>query len=122
VLGVPNTVADCIFTVALRSGQTSCGLFGLMAAAARGELLDLPGMAAHQRASVVTVIAILMHVLAQYGKVDRNSEKSWALAWEELVGHDALRVTAHHDEVAFLQPPTNKPTSRQSIEAVAAKR
>jgi hypothetical protein len=102
VLGVPNTVADCIFTVALHSGRTSFGLFGIMAAVARGELLDLPGMAAYQRASVVTVIAILMHVLARYEKVDQASEGSWAQAWAKLIGHDALRVTAHHDEVAFL--------------------
>jgi hypothetical protein len=107
---MPTTVADSIFAVALRSGRASSDRFGIMAAAARGELLDLPRMAAHQRASVVTVIAILMHVLARYGK-------SWAQAWGELIGHDALRVTAHHDEVAFLQPPTHKPTSRQSIEA-----
>src|SRR5262249_52612813 len=32
-------------------------------------------------------------------------------------GRDALRVSAPYDEVAFLQPPTNKPTSQQSIEA-----
>jgi hypothetical protein len=88
-----------------------------MAAAARGELLDLPGMAAHQRPSVVTVFAILMRVLARYAKVNPVSEKSWAEAWKELIGSEALRVTAVHAEVAFLQPPTSKPTSRQSIEA-----
>jgi hypothetical protein len=58
-----------------------------------------------------------MHVLARYAKINRASEKSWARAWNELIGPEALRVTAQHDEVAFLQPPTNKPTSRQSIEA-----
>jgi hypothetical protein len=114
---VPNTVADGIFTIALRRGQRSCGLFGLMATAAGGELVDLPGMAAHQRAPVVTTLAILMHVLARYARVDRASEKSWARAWDELIGPDALRVTAPPGEVAFLQPPTNEPTSRQSIEA-----
>jgi hypothetical protein len=88
-----------------------------MAAAARGELIDLLGMAAHQRALVVTVIAILMHVLARYEKVDRTSEKSWAQAWNELIGPDALHITAPHGDVAFLQPPTSKPTSQQSIEA-----
>jgi hypothetical protein len=88
-----------------------------MAAAARDELIDLPGMATHQRAPVVTVLAVLMHVLSRYTKVDRISEKSWAEAWDELIGPDALRLTAPHDEVAFLQPPTNKPTSQQSIEA-----
>jgi hypothetical protein len=74
-------------------------------------------MAAHQRAPVVTVLAILMHVLARYANVDRASEESWAAAWDEHIGSDALRVTAPHDEVAFLQPPTNEPTSQQSIEA-----
>jgi hypothetical protein len=88
-----------------------------MAAATRGELVDLPGMAGHQRAPVITVLAILMHVLARYANVNRASEESWAQAWNELIGPDALRVTAPHDEVAFLQPPTNKPTSPQSIEA-----
>ena len=117
VVAVPNTVADSIFTIALPRGQRSCGLFGLMAAAAGGELIDLPGMAAHQRAPVVTVLAILMHVLARYAKVDRASESSWARAWDELIGPDALRVTAPYSEVAFLQPPTNEPTSQQSIEA-----
>jgi hypothetical protein len=74
-------------------------------------------MAAHQRAPVVTVVAILMHILARYEKVDRTSERSWARAWQKLIGLDSLRVTAPHNEVAFLQPPTNEPTSRQSIEA-----
>jgi hypothetical protein len=88
-----------------------------MAAAERGELIDLPAMAAHQRALVVTVLAILMHVLGRYAKIDRQSEKSWARAWDELIGPDAVRVTAPYGEIAFLQPPTNEPTSRQSIEA-----
>jgi hypothetical protein len=46
-----------------------------------------------------------------------NLESSWASAWNEHIGPDALRVIAPHDEIAFLQPPTNKPTSQQSIEA-----
>jgi hypothetical protein len=117
MVAVPNTVADVIFTVTLRKGRRSCGLFGLMAAAAGGELVDLPGMGAHQRAPVVTVLAILMHVLARYAKVDRASGKSWASAWDELIGPHALRLTAPYDEVAFLQPPTNEPTSQQLIEA-----
>jgi hypothetical protein len=88
-----------------------------MAAATRGELIDLSGMAAHQRAPVVTVLAILMHVLARYTNVDRASEKSWTQAWEKLIGPESLRVAAPHQEVAFLQPPTSEPTSLQSIEA-----
>lgn len=74
-------------------------------------------MAAHQRAPVVTVLAIIMHVLARYADIDRESEDSWAKAWDKLIGPDALRLTAPHDEVAFFQPPTGEPTSQQAIEA-----
>ena len=112
-----RSVADPVFTTSLREVRTEFGLFELMAAASRGDLVDLPGMAAHQRAPLVTVIAILMHVLARYTEVDRPDPKSWANAWEMLIGPDALRITAPYDEAAFLQPPTNKPTSQQSIEA-----
>ena len=112
-----DTVAAPIFAVTTANGRKDYGLFDLMAAATRGELVDLPGMASHQRAPVITVLAILMHVLARYTKVNRASKESWAQAWNDLIGPDALRVTAPHDEVAFLQPPTNKPTSLQSVEA-----
>jgi hypothetical protein len=98
-------------------GVKSYGLFELLATASRGRLVDLSGMAAHQRPPVVTVLAIIMHVLARYADVDRNSESSWAEAWDKLIGPDALRLTAPHDEVAFLQPPTGEPTAQQSIEA-----
>jgi hypothetical protein len=97
-------------------GVKSYGLFELFAAAFQSRLIDLSGMAAHQRGPVVTVLAIIMHVLARYADVDRNSESSWAEAWDKLIGPDALRLTAAHDEVAFLQPPTGKPTSQQAIE------
>jgi hypothetical protein len=112
-----DAVAAPIFLATTTNGRKDLGLFDLMAAATRGELIDLPGMAVHQRALVVTVLAILMHVLARYTEVNRASEESWAQAWDELIGPDALRVSAPHDEVAFLQPPTDKPTSLQSIEA-----
>jgi hypothetical protein len=114
---VSDTVAAPIFTATTPSGRKDYGLFGLMATATRGELIDLPRMAGHQRSLVITVLAISMHVLARYTKVDRASEKSWARAWDDLIGPDALRVTAPHDKIAFLQPPTIEPTSLQSIEA-----
>jgi hypothetical protein len=111
-----NSVATSIFTATTTEGVKSFGLFELFATASQGRLIDLPGMAAHQRAPVVTVLAIIMHVLARYADVDRNSESSWAEAWDKLIGPDALRLTVPHDEVAFLQPPTSEPTSQQAIE------
>jgi len=58
-----------------------------------------------------------MHVLSRYAKVRRASASSWADAWAALIGDEALRITAPHNEVAFLQSPTSVPKSQQSIEA-----
>lgn len=112
-----HLATDPIFAADTASGRKELGLFELMASAVRGELVDLPRMAAYQRASLVTVLAILMHVLSRYAKVKRANASSWAHAWDTLIGDDALRITAPHNEVAFLQPPTSAPKSQQSIEA-----
>jgi hypothetical protein len=64
-------------------------------------------MAAHQRPAVVTALAIICH-----GDLGR--------AWDRAIGVDALRLEAPDDEVAFLQPPTDPPTSQQSIESADA--
>ncbi len=114
---MPVSLADPVFTVVTKGGHRSVGLFGLMARAMSGDVMDLPVLAAHQRGAAVTVFSVLMHVLARYAHVDRNDEASWAAAWDKLIGTEALRVTAPHRKVAFLQPPTDKPSSQQSIEA-----
>ena len=58
-----------------------------------------------------------MHVLSPYTEVQRTNASSWADAWDALIGHEALRITAPQDGLAFLQPPTSVPKSQQSIEA-----
>jgi hypothetical protein len=68
-----ETAAAPIFTVTTADGRKAYGLFGLLAAIARGEVVDLPDMAAHERAPVVTVLSIVMHLLARYAEVDRAS-------------------------------------------------
>jgi hypothetical protein len=80
-----NSVAAPVFTATTAEGVKSYGLFELLATASQSRLIDLSGMAAHQRAPVVTVLAIIMHVLARYADVDRNSESSWAQAWDKLI-------------------------------------
>jgi hypothetical protein len=77
------------------------------------DLVDFPAMAAHQRPAVVTVFAILMHLLRRYDTIDESD----ASAWDRHVGADALQLAAPHDEIAFFQPPTTEPTSQQSIES-----
>src|SRR5262249_48999643 len=47
---MPASVADPIFSASTSTGNREYGLFGVMAAAARGELVDLPRMAVYQRA------------------------------------------------------------------------
>ncbi|QIG47922.1 hypothetical protein G5V57_09455 [Nordella sp. HKS 07] len=113
----PTTLADPIFSARLQTEIKKLNLFELLCSAATTKLVDLTAMAAHQRPAVVTVFAILSHLLCRYGNIDVADPRSWASAWERLIGHDALRLTASHDEVAFLQPPTIEPTSQQSIEA-----
>lgn len=112
-----NSVGDAIFEADTSGGRKQFSLFDMMASAASGELIELPRMAAYQRASLVTVIAISMHVLSRYETVDRTKATSWAGAWNSLIGDEALRIAAPYDEVAFLQPPTSEPKSQQSIEA-----
>jgi hypothetical protein len=60
------TVADPIFTVRHRKGVGRFGLFEVFAAISSDDLVDFPAMAAHQRAAVVTVLSILMHLLRRY--------------------------------------------------------
>ena len=105
-------VSDPIFTVGLSGGLRMGGLFDILEAVIRGEAVDLPAVRAHQRAAVVTVFAVVGHVLRRYG------DASLAEEWDRQIGRDALRITAPHDEPAFLQPPTGMPTKRQSIESL----
>ena len=111
------TVADPIFTVRHRKGVDHFGLFEVFAATSSDDLVDFPAMAAHQRAAVVTVLSVLMHLLRRYDQIDEGDRSSWAAAWDRHMGTDALRLVAPHDELAFFQPPTAEPTSQQSIES-----
>jgi hypothetical protein len=112
-----NSVSDAIFSAETSAGPKLFCLFELMASAVRGELVDLTKLAAHQRAPLVTVLAMQMHVLARYAAVEQVSASSWANAWDKLIGDNALHISAPHQEVAFLQPPTGEPKSQQSLQA-----
>ena len=105
-------ISDPVFTLRRAGGIEKGGLFDILEAALAGDLTDLPAMRAHQRAAVVTVLAVIAHTLRRYGS------GSLAEEWDRQIGVDALRLTAPHDEPAFLQPPTDKPTKRQSLESL----
>jgi hypothetical protein len=91
------TVADPIFSVRQRDGVKRFGLFEVFAAIALGDVIDFPAMGAHQRPAVVTVQAILMHLLRRYDTIDESDASSWAIAWDRHIGTDALRLEAPHD-------------------------
>ena len=105
-------ISDPVLTLTLARGVEKGGLFELLDAALAGELVDLPAMRAHQRAAVVTVLAVIAHTLRRRGGA------SLAAEWKRQIGEDALRIAAPHDQPAFLQPPTGEPTKRQSIESL----
>ncbi len=105
-------VSDPVFTLRLADGIRKGGLFDLLEAALAGELVDLPAMRAHQRASIVTVFAVIGHTLRRYGNASLAGE------WNRQIGEHALQIEAPHGEPAFLQPPTRQPTKRQSMESL----
>ena len=105
-------ISDPVLTLTLARGVEKGGLFELLDAALAGELVDLPAMRAHQRAAVVTVLAVIAHTLRRCGGASLAEE------WKRQIGEDALRIAAPHDQPAFLQPPTGEPTKRQSIESL----
>ncbi len=104
-------VSDPVFTIELPGGHRTGGLFDILEAVIEGGTVDLPAVRAHQRAAVVTVLALVGHVLRRYGGASLDEE------WNRQIGPEALRVAAPYDEPAFLQPPTGEPTKRQSIES-----
>ena len=62
------TVADPIFTLRSPDGIRSGSLFDIMAGVVCGALVDLPAMQAHQRAPVVTALAVMMRAIELYAE------------------------------------------------------
>ena len=63
---VSATLADPIFRLRTRERDQLGSLFEVMACAADGTLIDLPSMQAHQRAPVVTALAVMMRAIELY--------------------------------------------------------
>lgn len=96
------TLADPLFTSA---GGLSLSLFDLFAAIAGGQPLELTRLRPHQRAPVVTALAILMTALRRFTSGSLTTPADWALEWQAQIGAGALRLVAPVTEVAFFQPP-----------------
>ena len=103
------TLADPLFTA---TGGQRLSLFDLFATIADGQPLELNRLRPHQRAPVVTALAILMTALRRHASGPLTSHADWAREWRGQIGADALRLLAPVTEVAFFQPPL-EPRSRQ---------
>ncbi len=77
------TLADPIFRLRTREETRSGSLFDVMACAADGTLIDLPSMQAHQRAPVVTALAVMMRSIELYAL---KGAADWRGEWERQIG------------------------------------
>jgi hypothetical protein len=98
-------VTDPIFRVRTSSSSAVVGLQEVLAFANNGTLIDLSGMRADQRASVVTVLAILSHLLRRYSPSKLVTTDDWLKALRSQFGDDALVLSGGPDKKPqFLQP------------------
>jgi hypothetical protein len=89
-----------------------------MARSVEGSLIDLASMQAHQRAPVVTALAIMMRAIERYADRPPQDAAEWEGEWNRQVGVEALRLVAPAGECAFFQPPTSGDLSEITIEEV----
>jgi len=115
---MPELVTDPMFTLRTTDDTKPGSLFDIFGCADDGTLIDLPAMRAHQRAAVVTALAVMMVSLQRYAAARPKSLSDWAAEWHRQIGDDALRLVAPESEPAFMQPPTEGATTELSIEAV----
>jgi hypothetical protein len=115
---MPELVTDPMFTLRTTDGTKPGSLFDIFGCADDGTLIDLPAMRSHQRAAVVTALAVMMVSLQRYAAARPKSLSDWAAEWHRQIGDDALRLVAPESEPAFMQPPTEGATTELSIEAV----
>jgi hypothetical protein len=73
---MPILVTDPIIRVGTRDGTCAVGLQDVFALAKDGNLIDLPGMRADQRAPVVTALAIISHLLRRYSSSLTTPERN----------------------------------------------
>lgn len=109
---MPTTLADRLFTTAV--GQ-HISLFDLFTNILNGDSVELARLLPHQRAPVVTALAILMSTLRRYTTGPLVTAGDWAREWRVQIGDEALRLVAPESEVAFFQPPLDPETRRSPL-------
>src|SRR5947209_2184591 len=87
--GASMRVTDPFVRIRVTEGTTAVGLHHVLARAHDGTLIDLPGMRSDQRASVVTALAILSHLLRHCSASPLVTSDDWLEALQSQLG-DAL--------------------------------
>jgi hypothetical protein len=120
-----NVLTTPVFQAVSVSGQAGrMTLPSVLEAVDRGDLVDLSGLKAHQRAAAVTVLAVIRTALRIYipgvESDDQGlSSDDYANAWVAQLGVDAARICAPYNEVAFFQAPLlAEPHLKKSLDAV----
>lgn len=98
-------VTDPIIRVHTAEGTHLSGLHEVLSQAHAGTLIDLSRMRADQRAPVVTVLAIISHLLRRYSPNQLVTSDDWLKALRSQLGGDALVLAGGPDDKPqFLQP------------------
>jgi hypothetical protein len=98
-------VTEPIIRVRTAEGVRLNGLHVVLSQAHYGTLIDLSGMRADQRAPVVTVLAIISHLLRRYSPSPLATSDDWLKALRSQLGDDALVLAGGADnKPQFLQP------------------
>ena len=90
-------------------------LFDLFALIQAGAQLELLRLKPHQRAPMVTALAVLMTALQRYADNPLLTAGDWQAEWDRQIGPEALRLVAPEGEVAFFQPPLDEGKNRSSM-------
>ena len=101
---MPVSVTGPIVCMRTTDGTHATGLQDVLARAHDGTLVDLPGMRADQRAPVVTLLAVLSHLLRRYSSTPLVSVDDWRGGLDVQLGTATTLVGGPDDAPQFLQP------------------
>ena len=90
-------VTEAIIRVRTSDGARAVGMHEVLFHVQCGSLIDLPGMRADQRASVVTTLAIISHLLPRYSHSPLTTADDWLKALLSQFGDRALVLAGGSD-------------------------
>src|SRR5262249_30804649 len=101
---MPVLTTDPFIRIRVSDGTTAVGLHDVLARSHDGTLIDFPGMRSDQRAPVVTVLAILSHLLGRYSASPLLTSQDWLDALQSQLGDALVLAGGSEKKPQFLQP------------------